>query len=458
MKIHLRLLMVAFAISISGCLSTNSSQQEEPVITHFNGAYQFDDGTLVTIGASNAERVRMLRYSDGQPLSIYVDDENRFKASKGFNSQTFSATGQFNFDDSGNVTGADWQEPSVSRTLTRLPVKMKTIHFQSGDLALKGELTIPEGEGKFPLVITVHGSEDSSAVDYYQWPYILAAHGIAGFKFDKRGTGGSEGEYTQNFSVLANDVIAAVEHLSQESFLDMDRVNLIGFSQGGWIAPLVAKRVDIQSYIVAFGTSVPVSREDRWGYVKRLLDSGYGETEIAYADEINEQVTKVIIEHDENAWESLFELTERYENTEWFKTIAGSDSLLGMVAETLEKPWAKLMPNFGWKLYTKWKKGGAGNGPGVNRTYDPMATLKSINTPSLWLLSGEDTSLPTPETVNGLKGLTDDGLPIQYRVYLGAEHGHLLYTTDADGERTYTGYVPHYFSDVVEYFKSQNDS
>ena len=456
MNQSIRAILIALTIIVGGCSLTNSSRQDEPLITHLNGAYRFDDGTLVTVGASNAKRVRMLRYSDGQPFSIYIDGERGFKASEGFNSQAFSSTGQFTFDDNGRVNSANWLHSSDTRSLSRLPLKTSTIHFQSGEIMLKGELTVPVGEGPFPVVITVHGSEDYSAVDYYQWPYILAANGIAGFKFDKRGTGGSEGKYTQNFSTLAGDVIAAMARLQQEPMIDMERVNLLGFSQGGWIAPLVASKADIQSYIVGFGTTVPVSQEDRWGYVKRLLDNGYGESEIAYADAMNEQVTKIIFEHDESAWEALLELKERHQGAEWFKSISGSDSMLGFVAEKLHQPWAKFMPDFGWKLYTRWKKGSRKSGPNFNRNYDPIAVLKSIDTPSMWLLSGEDSSLPTPDTVRDLRMLKSAGKLVEYRVYPDAEHGNILYNTDENGDRTYTGYVPRYFSDVVEYFKSQN--
>ena len=38
----------------------------------------------------------------------------------------------------------------------------------------------------------------------------LAAQGIAAFVYDKRGTGSSGGEYTQNFELLAADAAAAL--------------------------------------------------------------------------------------------------------------------------------------------------------------------------------------------------------------------------------------------------------
>jgi dienelactone hydrolase len=75
----------------------------------------------------------------------------------------------------------------------------------------------------------------------------------------------------------------------------------------------------------------------------------------------------------------------------------------------------------------------------------------------LWLLAGEDTSLPTPETAEDLAALKSQGLPIDFTVYPGAEHGNVMYTTDAEGKRTYTHYVESYFQDVVNYFQQQND-
>ncbi|TDF37508.1 alpha/beta hydrolase [Alteromonadaceae bacterium M269] len=432
-----------------------ATKETKPIDTHFSGAYQFEDGTLVSIGPSNDKRMRMIRYEDGQPFSLYHNQDEGFDVSSGFNSEDFFAAGNFQYDSNGEIVSADWQEDNYQKQLKRLPLIRKQIMFKSGELTLRGELTLPAGDGPFPVVITIHGSESYSAVDYYQWPYMLAANGIAGFKFDKRGTGGSEGEYTQNFPTLAGDVIAAIKRLEQENTIDISRTNLLGFSQGGWIAPLVAKQVDIQSYIIGFGTTVPTPREDRWGYVKRLLDNGFGEEEIAKADQFNEIITKIVFEHDESSWDDLIALKEAHEDEEWFHTIAGSDSVLGIVASKLTHPLASIMPNFGWKLYTKWKRGDD-NGPSFNHTYQPLETLESLNTPSLWLMAGEDTSLPTPETVKDLSTLKAKGLPVDYVIYEGAEHGNVVYTTDESGNRTYTNYANTYFKDVVEYFKAQN--
>lgn len=448
-----------FVMALGACSST-SSDDDYVVDTSKSGAYQFEDGTLVTIGPSNKKRLRMLRFEDGQPFSLYFDNtnKNRFNVAEGFNTQEIVATAQFNSvnqETSKKSVTIDWTEGGRTKTLTKLPLIRKRIDFKSGELTLRGELTLPAGKGPFPLVVTVHGSERSSAVDHYPWPYMLAAKGIAGFKFDKRGTGQSQGEYTQNFPALAGDVIAGINRVIQEPEIDSNKVNLIGFSQGGWVAPFVAKQTQIKSYIVGFGTTVPVPREDRWGYVKRLLDNGFGEDEIALADEMNGLISNIVYEHDDTAWDELIDLVDKHQADEWFKTIAGSDSLLGMVSSKLTHQYASWVPNFAWKWYTQFKRG-KNKGPGFNRKYEPMETMTAVKTPSLWLLAGEDTSIPTPETVKDLKILQEAGYPVSFRIYEGAEHGNVLYTTDENGDRTYTGYVPQYFRDVVDYFEEQN--
>src|SRR3546814_18632376 len=56
----------------------------------------------------------------------------------------------------------------------------------------------------------VHGSERSSPIGGI-YGYAMAAQGISVFVYDKRGTGGSDGEYTQNFELLAADAAKALD-------------------------------------------------------------------------------------------------------------------------------------------------------------------------------------------------------------------------------------------------------
>ena len=445
--------IVAVCMSILASSYVIFGIESEHVDTRHNGAFQLADGSIVAITPSNSERIRIRHFNDGKVQSLYHDGTGSFNVANGFDSREFVGSGEFKYTPQGIISGASWKEDGANHSIKRIALRHEEIIFNSGDLRLRGKLTLPEGDGPFPVVIMVHGSEAYSAVDYYHLPYMLAAKGIAGFKFDKRGTGGSDGEYTQHFPTLAADVVAAVNQLKSRNDINSSQINLAGFSQGGWIAPLVAQQTDINSIMVAFGCAVSVKREDRWGYVKRLQETGFGTAEIALADEMNAALDAIVDKDDGQAWEILFELRDKYIDEAWFKAIAGSDSLLGKVVEKAIAPSAAFTPNFGWKIYFNWKRG---DGPNFNRNYNPRVTLNEITTPSMWLLAGEDSSVPTFETTQILDELQQLNKPVEYKVYKTAEHGNVLFETTESGDKAYTHYVPDYFKDIVAWFDQQN--
>jgi dienelactone hydrolase len=129
-----------------------------------------------------------------------------------------------------------------------------TITPDSGDaFELAGTLTLPkEGSPPYPAVITISGSGGQNR-DEELWPLVagyrifgeiaehLADHGIAVLRVDDRGVGESggstEGITTQD---LANDVRAELAWLRGRPEIDPDRIALVGHSEGGVIAPIVA--------------------------------------------------------------------------------------------------------------------------------------------------------------------------------------------------------------------------
>ena len=433
------------------CLWAFFHDDETPVDDRYTGAYQMSDGSILTIMPSTPERLR-LRHMDGRVRALYYTETGMFEVADGFSSRGVIGSAEFRYED-GVAADATLKLDGEQSQIRRLALRREDMEFQSGDIRLRGRLTLPHGDGPFPVVIMVHGSEDYSAVDYYHLPYLLAAQGIAGFAFDKRGTGASDGDYTQHFPTLANDVVAAARLLSTQPTIDPERINLAGFSQGGWVAPLAAEQTDIHSILVGFGCAVSVRREDRWGYIKQLHDHGFGDDEIALADSMNAQLDAIIDNGSDAAWDRLFALLDQHMDDAWFRAIVGSDSLLGIVTEKASADSAAYVPEFAWKLYFRWRRG---DGPDFNRTYEPATTLRSMDTPSLWLLAGEDSSAPTEETTAVLDELRAFGKPIKYQVYATAEHGNIVYVEDEAGERIYTGYAPTYFDDIVAWFQEQN--
>src|SRR5262249_6882616 len=91
----------------------------------------------------------------------------------------------------------------------RVPLDTREVVFRSGEVELAGRLVLPPGAGPVPIVVLVHGSEDSSGRDFYAEQRLFPALGIGAFVYDKRGTGASRGSYTHDYPVLAGDSAAA---------------------------------------------------------------------------------------------------------------------------------------------------------------------------------------------------------------------------------------------------------
>jgi alpha-beta hydrolase superfamily lysophospholipase len=69
----------------------------------------------------------------------------------------------------------------------------------------------------------------------------LSRRGIAVLRLDDRGVGGSGGDTYGTSADFADDIRAAVAYLRTRSEIDPARIALVGHSEGGLIAPLVAR-------------------------------------------------------------------------------------------------------------------------------------------------------------------------------------------------------------------------
>ena len=272
---------------------------------------------------------------------------------------------------------------------------------------------------------------------------------MAGFVFDKRGTGESEGKYSQNFPDLAGDVKAAVEFLETRPEVDPARIGLVGFSQGGWIAPMAAAQgAEVNTIVVNYGVARPIFDEDRWGYVWSLRHEGFGDREIAQVDAINEFASRIVDERDQNAYPGLREAVAKARDEPWFPTVAKSDSTVGYLASSPLPLWV-------WEWFDKLVGFEVVFGV-IDRLYDPEATIRDLEIPSLWLFAGDDSSAPTPWSVEVLDGLIAAGAPIEYEVFPGIEHGMLVVEDSPEQDREYLGYYPGYPLQYMRWLQLHN--
>ncbi|MGH6993379.1 MAG: alpha/beta hydrolase family protein, partial [Caulobacteraceae bacterium] len=134
--------------------------------------------------------------------------------------------------------------------LGKIPYRSLGISFFSPDAhaELAGTLTEPAGVGPFPAAVLIAGSgpqnRDEDVAGHRIFLVLadrLTRAGLAVLRYDKRGIGASKGDYAAATTLdFANDAAAAVAFLRRRPEIDPTRIGLIGHSEGGLIAPIVA--------------------------------------------------------------------------------------------------------------------------------------------------------------------------------------------------------------------------
>jgi pimeloyl-ACP methyl ester carboxylesterase len=134
----------------------------------------------------------------------------------------------------------------------REPPGVRQIAVGVGSPPLKGTLTLPAGKSPFPAVALVSGSgpNDQDETVGPNKPFLdialgLAARGIASVRYDKRTR-----DYPRSLNPrtvtptqeYVPDALAAIHVLQHEHAVNPHRIFVLGHSQGGTYAPLIAKR------------------------------------------------------------------------------------------------------------------------------------------------------------------------------------------------------------------------
>ncbi|HYE42063.1 MAG TPA: alpha/beta hydrolase, partial [Caulobacteraceae bacterium] len=415
----MRILSICIAIAATfGLGAAPVPTAAEPTGTCHVGAYRLADGQLVDVGES-AGGLRWRRF-DGTSGKLVVG--------AGGWSSTLGWTGR---PDGVRVSFGPCGAGTISfdgQAGRRIPLETREASFTSHGVALSGRLLLPPGDGPVPVVVLLQGSETDSAKQFDPLQRLLPAAGVGAFVYDKRGTGASAGVYTQDFSLLADDAVAAMQTARRLAGPRAGRVGFQGPSQGGWVAPLAANRADADFVIVSFGLAVSVLDEDQEAIAFQMGLKRHRPDDIAKALEIG-RAAAVLFETGFSQGVEAFEaVRDRYRSEPWYKDVYGNFThvILGMSAEELRTAG----PKFRW---------------GTPFRYDPVPTIAAVEAPQLWILGGQDIDAPAGETARRLEGLMARGRPITLAIYPAAEHGMTEFETAPDGSRLSTRYAEGYF-------------
>jgi hypothetical protein len=417
---------------LATCIGTSFTGDAAPDVSDDCqiGAYRFADEEIVDIARSEDNAFRWRKF-DGSTGVLHEKPDGSWTSTLGWTDRPDGHTASF--------TGcANGEIEFDGKKAHRIPFDVTEVVFEGrGRTKLAGRLVLPKGNERIPVVVLVHGAEKESARESYALQRLFPAENVGVFVYDKRGTGGSAGKYTQDFDTLADDAVAAMREAKRIAGARCARIGYQGGSQGGWVAPLAATRGPVDFVIVSFGLAVSVIDEDQEEVALEMRLKGHSQEEISKALEVASAAEAVFESNFTKGFERLDAVRAKYRNEPWYKDVHGNYTHF-----ILPYTAAEARENFKDSL------------PGTPFRYDPMPTLRTVKAPQLWVLGEDDLEAPSAETSRRIKTLIAQGKPITLAVFPHAEHGMTDYEIASDDERVSTRYAPGYFAMMRDFARN----
>lgn len=294
------------------------------------------------------------------------------------------------FKQNGQAFPLNFGRDKIEKTVYKRPQEPKPpfpyisedINFLNArdSIMLAGTLTMPSSGSDFPVVVLISGSGPQNRNEELMGhkPFLVLAdhltkNGIAVLRFDDRGVAASKGNFQKATSAdFAKDVDAAVQYLKTRKEINAKKIGLIGHSEGGMIAPMLASQSKDVSYIVLLA-GPGVSGKDIIILQQELIakQAGTPENEIRENSDFTKTLLGIITSGKD-------EKTVSTELNEFLKTSyqklpdstrkkIGSESAFLMQFNSMSSPWMKFF-----------------------LSYDPAIALEKLKIPVLALNGSKD--------------------------------------------------------------------
>jgi pimeloyl-ACP methyl ester carboxylesterase len=189
---------------------------------------------------------------------IWSEDEKAWKGSLRFQGVYPLTLKRATAADMGSVVHRRPQEEAIAAGPKPYVQREVLFNDSAAHDQLAGTLSLPMGKGPFPAIVLISGTgrntrdEDVSGHRVFLvLADALARKGFAVLRYDKRGVGGSSGDYDAATTAdFASDAEAAVGWLRTQRHIDAARIGVLGHSEGGIIAPMVAATDKSVAFVV----------------------------------------------------------------------------------------------------------------------------------------------------------------------------------------------------------------
>ena len=316
------------------------------------------------------------------------------------------------------------------------PYSESAVEFRNEEagVTLAATLTLPSGDGPYPAVVLVSGSGPQNRDEeiFGHRPFLVLADrltrsGIAVLRYDDRGVGDSTGDFGSATSVdFAADAEAGIRFLARHTAIDPERIGVLGHSEGGLIATMLAPGLRNLAFIVLMaGPGLPGDEILLLQSGAILRASGADEQTIEWARDLNSRIYDIVKNQpEERAAEQIGEILRD----------------AGLKEDQIEAQIGQLLGP--WYRYFL--------------TFDPRPLLRQISCPVLAVIGEKDLQVPPSEnlaaigqalaeggnedfTVRELPGLNHLLQPAE--TGLVGEYGQIDVTIDPDALDLIVGWI-----------------
>lgn len=281
---------------------------------------------------------------------------------------------------------------------------------------LSGTFTRPQQDGQHPAVILVTGSgpqdRDETILDHKPFFVLadyLSRHGIAVLRYDDRGFGQSTGNFTAATTEdFAQDAIAAFDYLQKRPDVRATHIGMLGHSEGGLIAPLVAQKKPLAFLVLLAAPVLPGNQLLLLQGEAILKQQGATVAELKNYRNLQNQILEVVrsVPDHQEAVSLLQELLQsQYSSAtkeEEKENSAPPSHLSGQIAQ-LVSPW--------FRYYI---------------AYNPAPSFASVNVPVLAVYGSKDVQVPATPNVEALQKIINEKGKNNYQIEILEGLNHLF--------------------------------
>jgi pimeloyl-ACP methyl ester carboxylesterase len=296
----------------------------------------------------------------------------------------------------------------------------KTIHYGA-------TLTKPSNQTGFPTVIIITGSgtQDRDGTMFGHKTYavladLLTKQGIAVLRVDDRGAGKSNlgnGDPTKLTSVdFAYDVNNSINYLLSRTDIDKNKIGLVGHSEGGMIAPMVATKNKAVAFLVLLA-GPGISGQDIWNFQmgRNIIKPNLSEADKALATTIINKLNEPFAQSTDL---TIITNQMKANYADWKKNVSDSKENEILFANP-EESFLKVAKQFQNGLY--WLN--------YFLNYQPAENLRKIKIPLLALNGSYDIQITSTENLAGIDAALKKAGNKHYQVKELVGLNHLFQTS-----------------------------